>query len=319
MTQVPSHSAVIGPNENKTPEHFRELFQTDEILWFNDGRWGKAGYAIPNAQGKTWTLNPKVYQVHQNIGKMLFHLMHAQDVQFADPPHKDWWWEWHKALVHGRKNLLAARIAPGTTKNIKENHISANRRTFLVYPVPYFGERIRQADIRLQCELALVLLGHIMQHSANERNYYVTDTLVDGAVGMINEMIAEVAVKYFNADSQAVKTANETTDGYTIPADQFSEENYTPRDFIPSTEFTIERPGLLWWPTENDLSAIRGIAYTDALYLAARWPDSFRVAEGDWESTLPGIKNRVRSGDFVQPPDLPPSGDDQTSGQFPPD
>jgi len=49
---MPIASTVL-PNESKTREQLREVFGTDEILWFNDGRWGLAGYAMPNGQGKS--------------------------------------------------------------------------------------------------------------------------------------------------------------------------------------------------------------------------------------------------------------------------
>ena len=33
------------------------MFSTEEILWYDNGRWGEAGYAIANPNGKTWTNN----------------------------------------------------------------------------------------------------------------------------------------------------------------------------------------------------------------------------------------------------------------------
>ncbi|MGD9723282.1 MAG: hypothetical protein AB7O59_18385 [Pirellulales bacterium] len=35
------------------------MFSTDEILWYDNGRWGEAGYAIANPAGKVWTNNSK--------------------------------------------------------------------------------------------------------------------------------------------------------------------------------------------------------------------------------------------------------------------
>lgn len=32
-------------------------FGTDEILWYDNGKWGEAGYALANPNGKTWTNN----------------------------------------------------------------------------------------------------------------------------------------------------------------------------------------------------------------------------------------------------------------------
>lgn len=306
--------ANVSPNEQPTPAHLQEVFQTEEILWFNDGRWGLCGYAIPNSQGKTWTLNSELYHVHKLLGEMLFHLAHRESVRFKLPPHKDFWWDWHKALISARANLIANRLDPGTSRNILEGHVSSNKKTFLTYPVPYFGERVRQEDIRFQIELALVLLGELMQHSANEQSYYISGSLVDVAVGYVNEMLKKVAVKYFGYSGAEVAAKGST---FVIDADRFSEANYRPQDLIPSTEMSTERPTQLWWPTENDLSAIRGIQYTDALYFAQRYPVSHLAGEGDWESTLPGIVNRVQGGEPAVPASNAPSGDN-VSGERPP-
>ena len=32
-------------------------FGTDEILWYDNGKWGDAGYALANPNGKIWTNN----------------------------------------------------------------------------------------------------------------------------------------------------------------------------------------------------------------------------------------------------------------------
>jgi hypothetical protein len=282
------------PNEVKTPEEYREMFQTDAVLWFNDGRWGLCGYGIPNGQGKTWTLNTWIYHIHKLCGEMLFDLAHRESVRFKQPPHKDFWWDWHKAIVSARGNLMANRMDPGTTLNIKEGHVTSNKQTFVVYPVPFFGERVRQEDVRMQMQLCLRLLGELMQHGANERAYYIDGTLVDLCVGLLNEMLKIVAIKYFAFDPKEVAAAGSS---FVIPPDRFNAENYTPQNRIPSTEMSTERPPMLWWPTENDLSAIRGIAYTDALLFAQRWPVTHLEGEGAWENTLPGIIDRVRRGD----------------------
>lgn len=33
------------------------MFATDEILWYDNGKWGEVGYAIANPSGKIWTNN----------------------------------------------------------------------------------------------------------------------------------------------------------------------------------------------------------------------------------------------------------------------
>lgn len=304
----------VLPNETRTPEQLREIFSTDEILWFNDGRWGLAGYAMPNGQGKSWTDNSTVYKIVKLLGATLFDLMHRSDCKFAGPPHKDFWWDWQLAILATRKLLDGIAVDAGTTKTFDEVHVSATPRTFLVFPVPFFGMRVRQEDILEQCEMALKLLGEIMQHSTNDRNYYVTGEFARLVNGWLTEMQLKVAIKYFGYTREEVITAGTK---FKIDDDRFTAEKYKPEWVWPSAERSTERPPRLWWPTENDLSAIRGIAYTDAIHFASRWPVSYLEGEGDWESTLPGLVNRVNTGDQAKVRDESAGDTSRSPGQAP--
>lgn len=286
--------ANVQPNEAGTPNELREIFQTDEILWFNDGRWGACGYAMPNGQGKSWTVNSTIYHVHSLLGRTMFELMHREDVKFSRPPHKDWWWDWQLAIIDARKNLLAIAVDAGTTKNFRADHVTETPRTFLAYPVPFFGERVRQPDIRWQCEMALKLLGEIQQQSSNESSYYITGTFARLVCGWLNEMQMRAAIKYFGYTREEVMAGGSS---FVIAEDRFVADTYRPEWQRPSFELSEERPPRLWWPTENDLSAIRGVAYTDAIAFADRWPVTYLEGEGDWESTMPGVIDRTQGSD----------------------
>lgn len=286
-------AASVSPNEVRTPDALREIWQTDEILWFKDGRWGMCGYAIPNGQGKTWTNNGTVFKIHKLIGGTLFDLMHRVDVQFTAPPHKDWWWEWQKAMLLLRNMVRAYRIDPGTTVDIDPKHVRNTRKTFLVYPIPYFGSRVRQEDCLDQASWALCLLGEIMQHSTNEYNDRLSGPFCDMVESYVRGMYLRVATKYFGYPADEVRKNAE----FKIEDDRFGGDKYKPQDVLPSFEQSVERPSISWWPTENDLSRIRGVQYTTALAFAERWPQTFLEGEGDWESTLPGIEDRVAAGD----------------------
>lgn len=286
-------ASSVSPNENRTPDELREIWQTDEILWFKDGRWGMSGYAIPNGQGKTWTNNGTVFKLHKMLGQTLFDLMHRVDVQFTAPPHKEWWWEWQKSILLLRTMIRAYRIDPGTTLDIDPKHVRNTRRTFLVYPIPFFGSRVRQEDCLDQAGWALSLLGEIMQHSTNEYADRLSGPFVDMVESYIRGAYLRVATKYFGYKADDVRTNHD----FLIEADRFGGEKYKPQDVLPSSEQSTERPSISWWPTENDLSRIKGIQYTTALAFAERWPMTYLEGEGDWESTLPGIEDRVAGGD----------------------
>lgn len=269
----------------KTPETWKELFQSNETLWYNNGRWGSAGYAIANCAGKTWTVNNVIFELVNKIGRQHIELMHRDDVKFTQPPRATFLWDLYKALKVGRFILAANQFSEGDEPRVEPIHTRNAPTTFLVYPVPHFGERLRQRDLAQYSALILKMLADIMQHTDNERQDYVTAAFSTMVSKYINEIVFQMGIKYLGMTREELEGSN-----YEIPDEKFSPTNYQPDQNYMPVEMSEERQPPLWWPTANDLSAIRGIPVTDAMMFAARWPRNISAAEGDWETTLPGLQ-----------------------------
>lgn len=240
-------------------------FDTDEILWYDNGKWGEAGYAIPNPSGKTWTNNSVIFQLHSLIGRNLFELTHRDSVKFYAAPHKQFWFDLHQLIITARKRINDRTRADNDSNGLNAVHATPAPQVFLVYPVPFFGERIRQADIREYTQLTLMLLSEIMQHSNNDLTTYITQSFAGVCGKYLQEILALFATKYFGK-----KRAEAYAADFALVDKDF--QDYDPSSVMTSVEMTEERPPLQWWPTENDLSQIRGIQVNDALMLAKRWP-----------------------------------------------
>lgn len=248
-----------------TTKSTNPLFDTDEPLWYNNGKWGKAGYAVPNPGGKTWTINPVIYQLHTLIGRNMFELCHRQDAKFYTAPHKQFWYELHQLIITARKRMADRVRLPNDGNGLEVQHANPVPQVFLAFPVPYFGERIRQSDIREYTQLSLMLLSEIMQHSDNERTAYITPAFA-GIVGKYTqEILALFSTKYFGKTREQAYAP----DFALVDADF---QNYDPTKVMTTVEMTEERQPLQWWPSENDLSQIRGIQINEALDLCERWP-----------------------------------------------
>lgn len=292
----------ILPTPN--PNAQQAQFGTDEILWYDNGRWGECGYALYNPAGKTFTKNRVVYSVHGMIGRVMFELMHREDCYFYTAPHKQWFWDFHQCLIVARKRLSDRMVKPNSDNVLTPQHADPVPSMFLAFPVPYFGERIRQLDIREYCQLALMLLGEMCQHADAERAGYITDSFAAMAGGYLREMLVLMATKYFGYTRDEASAPT-----FEIAADRFT--NYDPAKVLVSVEMTEERPPLLWKPTENDLSAIRGVPINEALMLAKRWPWSNWMNVGDGHTTVtpntgePG-KTGTTTGAFVGNPNAAP-------------
>jgi hypothetical protein len=249
-------------------------YDTDEILWYDNGIWGRSGYAIPNPGGKTWTVNAVINNWVSGVGRALFELSHRDDVKFYGPPKKQFWFDLHKMIITGRKRLADQTRKPNDSSGLDPEHVNPNPRIYVCYPVPFFGERVRQQDVRYYIEIMLMGLSEAMQHSANDHVAYVTEDFTGQIGKFLQEVLAQFSMKYFG------KTRVEAYDpAFSLSDDDF--KNYDPSKVLASFEMTEERPPIQWWPTENDLSQIRALPINEALGLAKRWPTTDWLMQAD--------------------------------------
>lgn len=298
-----------------TSEQSTPVFDTDEILWYDNGRWGNAGYGLPNPGGKTWTNNSVIASLFDMFGRNMFELAHREDVKFYAPPHKQFWYDLHQLIVTARKRLNDQTRLPNDNNGLEVKHATPNPQIFNVFPLPYFGERVRQLDIRGYIRIGLMMLSEIMQHSDNEHPTYITPAFSALISKYLQEILAQMAMKYFG------KTRAQAYDPAFVLADA-DFVAYDPTKVLTSVELTEERPPVQWWPTENDLSQIRGLPINEALLYCKRWPQSDWLAkaggnvfasptqqetetttEGSGAVTAQGVN---LSGAFIAPPGQAP-------------
>ncbi len=216
-----------------------------------------------------------MYHIHSLVGRNMFELAHRQDVKFYTAPHKQFWYDLHQLIVTARKRMADRVRMPNDSNGLAPEHANPTPQVYMAYPIPFFGERIRQPDIREYLSLGLMMQSEIMQHQDNARTAYVTPAFT-GIVGKyLQEILALFATKYFGKTrEEAYKPDFALTDA--------DFQGYDPSKVMTSVEMSEERPPLQWWPTENDLSQIRGLPVNEALDLCDRWP------VGDWKAMADG-------------------------------
>lgn len=285
------------------PEVPREPFGTDEPLWWDNGIWGEAGYAIANPGGKTWSKNTVVTGLVRFMGRELFALMHQPDVRFTRPPNKEFLFEVNKMIRLGMKRT-ADRSIGFNDERLDGVHATSTPGVFVVYPVPFFGERIRQANVREWCHIILLTLSEVMQHSDNDYDADITDFLTSVVHERLHRIQYLLATTFLGVDRDTA-----IADDYRIPDEAFAGDAYKPESLFTNSEMVEERHPLRWWPTENDLSKIRAIPITEAMVYARRWPDSQLALGGDGgsETGFPGGGGpRVGEPSFVRSPGSAP-------------
>jgi len=206
-------------------------------------------------------------------------------------------------IVTARKRLADRQRMPNDSNGLVVEHATPVPQVFLAWPIPFFGERIRQPDIREYAQLALLMLSEMMQHSENELATYITDSFAAKVGQYLREILALFATKYFGYTRvQAYDPA------FTLKDADFA--NYDPAKVMTSVEMTEERPPVQWWPTEADLTAIRAIPYNEVMVLAKRWPANAVLAETRFfeAAGTGGLASSTASGTgaFVTPPGQAP-------------
>lgn len=259
-------------------------FSSTAICWWNNGIWGTCGYAIPNDGGKPTTKNTVLHALHQFMGRELFQLMHLPDVQFRRPPNAEWLHLVVKMIRLGRKRILDKTIGWTDERTGDRQRSTNNVKAFMVYPVPFFGGRIRNDDARMWCEEILNLLGEVMQHPDNGYDGDVTNFLTSVVDKTLWRIQYTIATKFLGFSRTQAEDPT-----FVLP--DITKENYQPDNLFTLAEMTDERPPDDWWPTINDLSAINGVPADVARAYAMRWPLSgtaFLGDQGSHETAFPG-------------------------------
>lgn len=268
---------TYDPTENK--------FGSAEIWWWDNGIWGQAGYAIPNDCGKPVSGNETVRGIHRFIGLELFNLMHRPDVLFSRPFNAEWLFDLNKMLTLGIKRL--GDMTVGWTDDRKGDAVHAvnTPAAFIFYPVPFFGDRVRQADAKKWCGQILILLSEIMQHSDNEYSDDITDFLTSVVQKGLLRVQQDMAMKYLGMTRAQVEAPD-----FAVPATAFDKGVYNPENLFTTSEMIEERRPTLWIPSTNDLTPIKGIPANVANIWKKRWPEApgFFGDGGAHESAFPG-------------------------------
>lgn len=266
------------------PDSGELKYESMSVYWWDNGIWGQAGYAIPNDGGKPISGNETIRKVVKFIGAELFNLMHLPDVKFSRPFNAEWLFKLNKMLTLGIKRMADMTIGWTDDRDGDAKHAVNTPQAFTVYPVPYFGGRIRQEDARSWCGQILILLSDMMQHSDNDYDDNVTDMFTSMVQQALLRIQGEMGMKYLGmtreqADARPI----------VIPADAFSEGKYNPESLFTERELIEERMPEQWWPTTNDLTPIAGIAAPVAKVWAKRWPEEGDFGDGGAvEAAWPG-------------------------------
>jgi hypothetical protein len=223
-------------------------FQTDEILWYNVGEWGKLGYAVPNFGNDVSTLNSNIAYLAEAMGRNLQAVMLHRDADLTVPPTINTLQRVHKLCTRARQ-ILAARAVSPATQRLEPVHATPAREDFLIFPLPFF--KVRNRWLKEWAGLILNAIGEACQHTENAHEYEISTDFA----GLIGQYVQRVYVRMATELFQ-VPVSEASAPTFTLTETHL--KSYDPSKFFTSTELIDTPPAFDSIPTEDDLTVLTG-------------------------------------------------------------
>jgi len=218
-------------------------FGTDQILWYNNGVWGKLGFAVPNFGDNTHTLNKSIHHLVDVMGRNIQAIMLDRETLHRTPPSIDVLTRVHKLVLRVR-SILAGRTKPPNELPLKSEHASPAPEAFIIYPTPYF--KVKNSWMKEWCGLALIALSEAMQHTDNGKSYEITPAFAGTVSKYVQRIYQLMATELFGVPVDEAKQLD-----FVLNDTHF--QNYDPGKWFTSTEMMDHPAVAAEIPTEDDL------------------------------------------------------------------
>jgi hypothetical protein len=237
-------------------------FRTDQVLWYNNGEWGRLGYAVPNVGDDPVTVNQGCRYLVEVMGRNLSAVMHSPDADMRRPPTINTLIRVHKLITRAR-TILAGRAVPSSTPQMEAIHATPAPQDPLIFPVPYFN--VRNPWMKEYCGLTLAALGEAAQHTDNRQSYDFSLEF-SGVVGQyLHRVYRLMATELFG-----VKNEEAAKPDFTLSEAVFA--TYNPSQWFTSTELIDTVPVLTDIPTEDDVRVLTDGIPATLLVNVQKWP-----------------------------------------------
>jgi hypothetical protein len=238
------------------------MVTSDTVRWYNVGKFGEAGYAVPAFGDDVSTLNPNIAELTDLIGQNLFSLMHQEDVDMRTPPSINSLRAIHNLYLRCGQILTARAVPPGQTE-FRTTHVSPAATVFKVYPIPFF--KVRNPHLKRWAGFALMLLSEMFQHTENRKTMEITTTFAGDVGRYMLRIYRNMATELFGKSAADVDKP-----GFILVDSDFT--TYDPSKFFTRTELVDTVPPFETVFTEDQLERLRqGIPVTMLPQLST-WP-----------------------------------------------
>jgi hypothetical protein len=243
-------------------------FGSDQILWYNNGKWGELGYGVANVGDNKSSLNSGIRYLVDVMGRNLAGVMRSPDVNLRRPPTINTLTRIHKLIIRAR-TILSSRQKPAATPDMEAIHYTPAQQDFNLYPVPFF--RVNNGWLKEYSGLILGAISEAAQHTDNAKDF---DFGVEfaGTIGQyLQRVYKQMATELFGAT-----LADAAKSDYMIPDTLLAA--YDPTKYFTSTELIDTIPAPTEIPTEDDLKILTDGIPASLVLNAVPWPSGGAAA-----------------------------------------
>lgn len=269
--------------------------RTDAILWYNVGKFGESGYAVPNWSDDVASMNETIIDLVGTIGRNLFAVMHHDDADLRVPPSINTIKRIHKLCLRARQ-IIAGRAVPANRDKMETAHSRPAPEVFRVYPCPYY--KVRNSWMRQYAGLMFIALTEAMQHTENRQPFEISTDFA-GLIGQyVTRVYTRMAMELLGVSQElALKPEFVITDEIL--------NAYNPAKFFTSTELVDTVPPFTHVFTEDELQPLAdGIKVTDLPDLS---PYPTILNFGDDGTTRTGSPSDPAKSPAATVPPFPPA------------
>jgi len=252
-------------------------FATNQILWYNNGAWGRLGYAVPNIGKTPVSVNEGIRYLARVMGRNLAGLMQSPDCNISRPPTINTLTRIHKLITRARTIMSGRQVPPGVGA-MEAVHATPAPEDHVIFPVPYF--LVRNAWIKEYCGLVLSAISECMQHTDNGQSF---DFGLDFA-GTIGQYLHRI-YRLMGTELFLVPLADASKPDFALSEAQLAA--YDPAKWLASTEMIDTLPPLADLPAAQDLEVLMAGIPATQLVGATPWPAG-SIAGGTSQTGAPG-------------------------------
>lgn len=269
----------------------------NSIQWYDNGVFGKNGYACPFFEQKNqYTNNIGIWNLHATFGKLLLGINAQPDVWKTTPPENAYWPKLvGKSIDRIRATVLGALVTTGQT-DTRSVTLGTDPKPFILYPVPYF--RLRNPWAKQWTYYSLMALAEIMRLSNNLDSININSLLAGTINQYTNQIYQELAINLLGKQVSDIVKAGGIQSFQLTDADYAA---YNPDATFAAIEKVDTGATLDLMLSPNDLGPIiEGIPAPVIVPFLKNWPTAY-VPTPDTTSQAAG----AQAGDAVT---APPAG-----------